>query len=134
MHANVKGSELPSVLALSYIGDAYYSLYVRRMLVERGLSKTKELNIASLEYVTAAKQAEMFRRIKEHLCEDELDVARRASNSTHLNPPKHAKIADYRAATGFEAVLGMLYYINDNERLRELLTLAHSEDRNDTEN
>ena len=64
MHGNIKGSELPSVLALSYIGDAYYSLYVRRMLVERGLSKTKELNIASLEYVTAAKQAEMFRRIK----------------------------------------------------------------------
>ena len=133
MHENVNGALLPPVLTLSYIGDAYYSLYVRNMLVRNGLLKTKELNLKSLEYVTAENQAEMLELIKPHLTEDEALTARRAYNSTHLNPPKRAKIKDYRAATAFEAVIGMLYYINDTQRLEELLNIAHGGMKNDTE-
>ena len=136
MHDNIKGTELPSVLALSYLGDAYYSLYVRNMLVAKGLCKAKELNIASLEYVTAPRQAKMYEIIKPHLLEDEEQCAKRAYNSTHLNPPKKAKIKDYRAATALEAVIGMLYYIKDFDRLEELMTISHNteDSKNDTEN
>ena len=59
--------------------------------------------------------------------EDEREVFKRAYNSTHLNKPKRASGQDYRTATGFEAVLGMLYYINDEERLYMLLDIAHKE-------
>ena len=48
--------------------------------------------------------------------------------------PKHAKVMEYRAATGFEAVLGMLYFISDNERLDLLLKIAHGEDERTTAN
>ncbi len=133
MHENVNGTSLPSPLALSYLGDAYYSLYVRNMLVARGIAKSKELNLESLEYVTAQNQARMFEIIKPHLSEDESLCARRAYNSTHLNPPKKTKIKDYRAATAFEAVIGMLYYIKDTERLDELMNIAHGGMKNDTE-
>lgn len=127
MHERIIGADLPSVAALSYLGDARHSLYVREMLVGRGISKSGELNRLSLEYVTAEAQAEMYRKIEPHLLDDEREVFRRASNSTHLNRPKHASITDYRYATGFEAVIGMLHYIGDESRLKELLDIAHKE-------
>lgn len=135
MSERILGAKLPSVLALAYLGDACYSLYVRDMLVRGGLSKTKELNLSSLEFVTCQRQALMYEKIKPHLSEEEALLARRAFNSTHLNPPKKAKIKDYRSATAFEAVIGMLYYVKDEKRLGELLSVAHrEEDENDTEN
>lgn len=130
MHGKILGTDLPSVSALAYLGDARHSLYVRRMLVERGICKSGELNAAALEYVTAQSQAEMMRRIEHLLLDDEREVYRRAANSGHLNKPKHASAADYRAATGFEAVVGMLEWIGDTERLDLLLDAAHNLDEN----
>ena len=135
MHDKVLGASLPSTQALAYLGDAAYSLFVRRMLVEKGLSKAKDLNRETLKYVTAEAQANMYRKIEHLLLEDEREVFKRAANSTHLNRPKHASVTDYRYATGFEAVIGMLVYIKDDERIEELLSVAHKEiSVNDTEN
>ena len=135
MHDKVIGASLPSVQALAYLGDARHSLSVRRMLVDQGISKSGDLNRLSLKYVTAEAQAMMYRRIEPYLEEDELAVFKRAANSGHLNRPKRASVTDYRYATGFEAVIGMLTYLGDEERISELLAIAHKEDvDNDTEN
>ena len=134
MSLKICGANLPSAAALAYIGDARHSLYVRRMLVSRGLTKSADLNREALKYVTAEAQARMYERIAELLTEDEADVFRRASNSTHLNRPKHASGKDYRYATGFEAVIGMLEWTGDGERLEFLLDKSHKEDdKNDSE-
>lgn len=127
MHEGLIGASLPTTSALAYLGDARHALYVRRMLVERGICKSGELNDAALSYVTAERQANMMRKIEHLLLEDERDVYRRAANSGHLNKPKRASAADYRTATGFEAVIGMLEWIGDNERLEMLLRKAHEE-------
>lgn len=128
MHEPIIGAELPSVAALAYLGDARHSLFVRRMLVERGITKSGELNAASLTYVTAEAQANMMRKIEHLLLDDERETYKRAANSGHLNRPKHASAADYRAATGFEAVIGMLEWIGDLDRLNILLRAAHEEE------
>lgn len=134
MHEKINGAALPSVMALAYLGDAAHSLYVRRMLVGLGISKSGELNERAKEYVTAERQAEMMKKIKDELLDDEREVFKRAENSTHLNKPRHARLSDYRAATGFEAVLGMLEWLGDRERLNYLLNIAHGDKReNDTE-
>ena len=127
MHEGLIGASLPTTAALAYLGDARHSLYVRRMLVEKGICKSGELNEASLAYVTAEAQARMMRKIEHLLLDDELDVYKRAANSSHINKPKRASGADYRAATGFEAVIGMLEWIGDSERLEMLLHAAHEE-------
>lgn len=127
MHDSVIGASLPTTAALAYLGDARHGLYVRRMLVARGICKSGELNEASLKYVTAEAQAAMMRRIEPLLLDDERDLYKRAANSGHLNRPRHASAADYRAATGFEAVIGMLEWIGDAERLNMLLDAAHDE-------
>ena len=134
MHEKIRGTSLPSVAALAYLGDARHSLYVRHMLVAKGLAKASRLNAASLSYVTCERQAEMFKRIEPLLLDDEREVFRRASNSTHLNKPKRAGGADYRAATGFEAVIGMLHWIGDEERLLLLLDEAHRDTDIETNN
>jgi ribonuclease-3 family protein len=134
MSDSVNQASLPSVMALAYLGDAYYSLSVREMLIKHKISKSKDLNLASLKYVTAEKQAEMFEKIKTALTEDEALCARRAYNSTHLNPPKRAKIKDYRAATALEALIGMLYYTKNTERLEKIMTVLLGGCENDTEN
>ena len=128
MHDSLIGASLPTTAALAYIGDARHALYVRRMLVKNGICKSGELNEAALAYVTAEAQAQMMRKIEHLLLEDERDVYKRASNSGHLNRPKHASAADYRAATGFEAVVGMLEWIGDTERLEMLLAAAHEKE------
>lgn len=127
MHDCLIGAALPTTAALAYLGDARHAVYVRRMLVERGICKSGELNEASLKYVTAEAQAAMMRKIEPLLLEDERDLYKRAANSGHLNKPKRASAADYRAATGFEAVIGMLEWIGDTERLQMLLQAAHEE-------
>ena len=134
MHEKVLGANLPSVMALAYLGDARHSLYVRRMLVGRGISKSGDLNEQSLAYVTAKSQADAMRKIEHLLLEDELEVYKRAANSGHLNRPKNASAADYRAATGFEAVIGMLEFTGQTERIEFLLNKSCDEDiENDTE-
>ena len=134
MESKFCGAMLPSVAALSYLGDAIHSLYVRKMLVARGLTKSSDLNREALRYVTAQAQAKMYEKIKDELLPEEADVFRRASNSTHLNRPKHASGRDYRYATGFEAVIGMLDWQKNSERLEYLLNKSHTEDdENDTE-
>ena len=127
MHERILGCSLPTPAALSYIGDAVHSLYVRRMLVARGITRSSELNEKALLFVTAEAQAELYRRIEGELLPDEQDVFRRAFNSNHLNKPRRASAKDYRIATGFEAVLGMLEWIGDRDRLLMLLELAHRE-------
>ena len=127
MHEMVLGIHLPSPMALAYIGDARHALYVREMLVREGLTKSGSLNEAALSYVTAEAQAAVMRRIEPMLLDDERELYKRAYNSGHLNRPKHASAADYRAATGFEAVVGMLHWLGDDERLNELFAVAYSD-------
>lgn len=132
MAEEILGTDLPGSAALAYLGDARHSLYVRRMLIENGICKSGELNEAALSYVTCEAQAQMYRRIEDELTEFEHAVYRRAANSGHLNKPRHARAADYRAATGFEAVIGMLHWTGNEERLVHLLDIAHA-NRKETE-
>jgi ribonuclease-3 family protein len=136
MREKIIGANLPSGAALAYLGDAWYSLYVRRRLIEAGIEKAGELNEAALSFVTAKKQAERMRRILPLLSEDEAGVFRRAANASHPHRPKGATAADYRYATGFEALLGMLFYVKDEERLLYLMEEAHAEEeiKHDSEN
>ena len=120
----VKASELPSVAALSFLGDAVHSLYIRKMLVAGGTSKSGSLNEAARRFVSAEAQAVQARAVAVLFTEEEGDVYRRAFNSGHLNRPKHASGADYRAATGLEAVLGMHAHLGNTARIEELRKIA----------
>ena len=122
MSVSLDPSALPSSLALAFLGDAVFSQNVRMRLVRLGLSHSGDLHTLSQRFVTAAAQADFYGLIEAELTEDELGIANRAANSSHLKHPKHTPISVYRKATGLEAVLGALAYVGDNERLDYLLS------------
>ena len=121
MENKIRQTDLPDVLALAFLGDAIFSHAVRSYLVGRGISRSGELTRLSLAYVTAEAQSEGFLLIEPILSDDEKAVSHRASNSGHLNRPRHASPADYRRATALETLLGMLETTGQTERLKDLL-------------
>lgn len=127
----VRASELPSVSALAYLGDAVHSLDMRRRALLLGLSHAEDLHRFVTGYVNAAAQSRMAAALLPRLTEEERAIFRRAFNSRHLQRPKHMSIADYRRATGFEALLGMLSCLGREMRLAELLEAAYQSEKED---
>jgi ribonuclease-3 family protein len=124
MTEETKKAPLPTSMALAYLGDAVHSLLVREHLVRKGISHSGDLNRAALAFVTATEQAKVARLLLPHLTEEESDVFRRAGNH-HLQRPKHTSGADYRMATGLEAVFGMLHFRGEHDRIRALFAIGY---------
>lgn len=108
-------------VTLAYIGDCVMELYVRETLVRSGITGSRDLTAAAQKIVVAAAQAETYRQIENLLDEKEAAIFKRGRNCGHLNFPKHARMSDYRIATGLEALLGYLYLTGRHDRVRELL-------------
>lgn len=106
-------------LVLAYIGDAYFTLYVRTRLLAYEQNKVRVLHNFDAKMVSAVMQACAYRSIEGMLSEDELAIVRRGRNAK-VNVPKSATIAEYRCSTGFEALLGYLYLAENFDRLSEI--------------
>ena len=111
-----------SPLALAYIGDTVYDLYIRTMFVEKTDLSPRLLHKNCSCYVCAAGQKEAYMRILPILTEEERSVFRRGRNAHSGTIPKNAAVGDYRMATGFEALLGYLFLTGREERLCELIS------------
>ena len=114
-----------STPALAYLGDSVVELCVRTMLVKKGVSSSKRLNALALEYVTAKAQAQAVAKILPLLTEEENVVYHRGRNIGHTNVPKSASVAEYRMATGFEALFGYLHLAGRCGRIDELFAVAY---------
>ena len=115
-----------SAQALAYLGDSVIEVWVRTQLVKSGLSGSRELNAAALDYVTAPRQAAAMKKILDVLTEDEAAIFRRGRNLGHTNLPRNATASEYRSATGMEALMGWLYLCGRQDRIEELLTAAYA--------
>ena len=109
--------ELLPALTLAYIGDGYYELVVRNFLLEQGLRKVDDLHKNAVGLVCAGAQAQLAHRLQPELHENEAAVLRRGRNAKGLHIPKGATVANYRLATGLEALVGYWYLKGDWERL-----------------
>ena len=111
-------------LQMAYVGDTVHDLYVRSMLLSRGMSVGK-MHRQAVRMVSAGAQARMLEAIEPMLSETEADVARRGRNSQAKHAaPKNADPADYAHATALEALWGYLYLSGQTQRLDELIKLA----------
>ncbi len=115
-----KASEY-SPLALAFIGDAVFDLFVRTYLVEQGNTQVHKLHKRKSEIVKAEAQKNMFFAIRELLSEEEEAVYKRGRNAKSYSTAKNASVGDYRVATGLEALYGWLYLTEKYDRMLELL-------------
>ena len=111
-------------LQMAYVGDTVHDLYVRSMLISRGMT-VGAMHKQAVRMVSAFAQARMLEALEQELTEAEADIARRGRNSQAKHAaPKHADPADYAHATGLEALWGYLYLSGQQQRLDELMKTA----------
>lgn len=111
-------------LNLAFIGDSVWEGYVRdRIFPAYANQPATVLHKISVSYVKADAQSDALEGILDSLTEAETAIFKRGRNQKG-NVPKNALQADYRRATGFEALLGFLYLTDQEERLTELMDKA----------
>ena len=118
-----------NVLVLAYLGDTIYENYVRKYLIEKGISNVKDLQKEAISYVSANAQANYLSKMidSNYLSDDELDVVKRARNYKTTSHPKSCDIVTYKYATGLEALIGFLDLTNNKERIDEIMNFIFSE-------
>ena len=109
--------------ALSFVGDAVYSLLVRERLILSGECRSGSLHSNSTRYVSARAQAKAYERIKDILTEAEAAVYKRGRNAHNNNTPKNTTVGEYHSATGIEALFGYLYLNKEQDRITYLFDL-----------
>ena len=137
---------------LAYIGDAVYEVFVRMNSALVCGRHAADMNKNSVRYVKADSQAAAAkglmapRRSEERDDHAEAETAgdaggtesqgspfytaeeillfKRARNRTNTSHPRGSTPAEYKLATGFEAVIGWLYIKGDLDRLSETATEA----------
>lgn len=119
--------DLQSPLALAYVGDAVYSLFVRQHMVETHNQNTNALTRLTNKYVNAGSQYKIYRKIEPILTSKEQDVCHRARNSNIHSRAKNYTVTEYIYATAFEALLGYLYLTGQQDRLNQILNLSLEE-------
>ena len=99
-----------SPLSFAFVGDAYMSLVIRRMLLEKGDMPVNKFHKASVKYVSADAQAAVHDALleKEFLTEEEKEVMHRGKNHAH--------------PTGRGANYGMKDYLSNGDISDEILS------------
>lgn len=112
-----------NALALAYMGDSIYDVYVRRHLILSGRVRPHLLHRSSVSFVSAYAQAKVLFALQEHdqLTEEEQAVVRRGRNAKSGTTPKNTDQGTYRFSTAFEALIGYLYLLGREARLEEII-------------
>ena len=100
-----------SPLSLAFLGDSVFDTLIREQLLRTALHQKK------VALVCAGFQATVMRELLPTLTEEEQAVFLRGRNAA----PKHAHQAEYRYATGLEALFGYLYLTGAADRMQELM-------------
>lgn len=118
----LKGQDIRtySPLVLAFIGDGVYDLIVRTIIVERGNTHANVLHKRCSQLVKADAQAKMMEIVMPILTEEEVAVYKRGRNAKTGSKSRSASLADYRRATGFEALIGYLYLEHRMDRILEI--------------
>ncbi|SDN40646.1 Mini-ribonuclease 3 [Acetanaerobacterium elongatum] len=115
--------KLKSPLALAFLGDAVYELLVREHLSQQGSMPAHALHVLAVRLVRASAQAHATELIAGVLTEEETAILKRGRNANSTTVPKNANPADYRMATGLEALFGYLYLKGEQQRINELFKI-----------
>ncbi len=113
-------------LTLAYMGDAVYEIYIRKYVVSLGYSKVNELHKRVIKFTSGNAQAVLMHSLLEEnlLTEEEINIFKRGRNSHVHTQRKNMNIQDYMDATGFEAVIGYLYLMENISRIEEIVEYA----------
>jgi len=114
---------MDNILSLAYLGDSVYEVYIRKYLINKGITKVNNLQKEAVSFVSAKAQASFVTKMLEEdfLTKDEIDIFLRGRNHKSHSSPKNTDIITYKYSTGFEAIIGYLTIKNNNKRIEEII-------------
>ncbi|MCT4618552.1 MAG: Mini-ribonuclease 3 [Marinisporobacter sp.] len=113
-----------SPLVLAYIGDAVYEVYIREYIVYKYGGNVNKLHKLATKFVKAGAQAKIAHALESEISEKEWNLIKRGRNQKSGTVPKNADLADYKYATGFEALIGYLHLMGNTDRIKEIIKRA----------
>lgn len=129
---NEHNAKLLNGIALAYIGDAVYEVYVRDHLLLKGITKPAMLQKQATNFVSAKAQAAIISQMEEKnfLNEEEMIYFKRGRNAHSKTTAKNTDVITYRISTGFEAIVGFLHLTKQFKRLDEFWAFCLAEVEN----
>ena len=116
-----------SSASLAFLGDSVFELKIRSRIIDSFKGNADLLNKRSKDYTNARAQAQMADILKDSLTDTEFSVYKRGRNYKAPSVPKSCTVAQYRKATGLEALMGYLFLEGEDERINELIDLGVKE-------
>lgn len=112
-----------NVLALAYLGDSIYEVYIREYLIKNGICNVKKLQEEAIKYVSAKGQAYYLSVMiqQNFFSKEELNIIYRGRNHKSHKSPKNTDIKTYKQSTGLETLIGFLYLDNNKKRIDQIL-------------
>ena len=112
-----------NALALAYLGDSVYEIYIRKHLINKGICKVKDLQSEAIKYVSANGQAKYLKELLErnYFTLEEVNIINRGRNHKGSRHPKGCDIVTYKYATGLETLIGHLHLENKFDRIDEIM-------------
>jgi ribonuclease-3 family protein len=111
---------------LAFVGDGVFELLVRERLALAGNRPARSLHALAVKKVRASAQAKAYHALEPVLSEDEAAILKRGRNANATRAPRGCAPAEYRKATGVEALFGYLYLMGDISRVNELFAVVDS--------
>ncbi len=118
--------ELINPLALAYLGDGVFEVYVREYLLrEEEITKPDLLQKAAVRFVSAKAQAGFMKEAIEQgwISEEEIGIYKRGRNAKNTRVMKNTSVITHNQSSGFEALIGHLYLLKNETRIQEIFEL-----------
>lgn len=118
-----------SSLELAFLGDSVFELKIRQYFLESGMRKVKNLQNACSKYASAKGHHQIISYLLENelLTEEEVGIYKTGRNSKVNQKRKNFNSEFYHASTGFEALIGYLYVLDQDDRINELINIIVNE-------
>lgn len=118
--------ELINPLALAYLGDGVFEVYVREyLIVEKEIQKPDLLQKEAIRFVSAKAQSAFMKEAIANgwVDEEEVRIYKRGRNAKNSRVMKNTSVITHNQSSGFEALIGHLYLLKKEERLLEIFEL-----------
>lgn len=117
-----------NVLYLAFVGDAIFDCISRDYIVKHFHDRLKIVDIhkKNIKVVCASSQSKIIDYLIDNhfIDENDINIFKHGRNAHNSSRSKNSSIVDYRKATGFEVLLGYLYFNNNIEKLINIATLG----------
>lgn len=118
--------ELINPLALAYLGDGVFEVYVREyLLIDKQITKPDLLQKEAIRFVSAKAQASFMKEAmeKDWVNENEIRIYKRGRNAKNSRVMKNTSVITHNQSSGFEALIGHLYLLKEEDRIKEIFEL-----------